>query len=168
MKRTSVFHVSETPNIAQFEPRIDDLGRPAVWAIDETHLPNYLLPRECPRVCVRRGACTDATLIERLLDETTHAIYVECAWRERIASTSLFVYEFNASPFACVDANAGYFQSSKMVRPIATQTLTDLEHTLRSRGAALHYVDSLRLIQNAVVNSTLEFSCIRMRNAVPA
>jgi hypothetical protein len=161
-----LFHASETANIECFEPRTDDLGRPAVWAIDETHLPNYLLPRECPRICVRRGACEDAALVERLLGETTHAIYVERAWREHIAATTLFVYEFDASPFVRVDANAGYFQSRNTVRPTATQTLTDLELAQRLRGVAIRYVDSLRLIQNAVVNSTLEFSCIRMRNAL--
>jgi hypothetical protein len=159
-----LFHASETAHIECFEPRTDDLGRPAVWAIDEAHLPNYLMPRECPRVCVRRSACEDTVLIERLLGNATHAIYVEHAWRQRIAATTLFVYEFEAAPFVCVDANAGYFQSPNIVRPIAMQTLIDLENEQRLRGVALRYVDSLRPVQEVVVESALEFSCIGMRN----
>ena len=48
-----LFHVSEDPTIARFEPRpvaSPDSGvtGDAVWAVAESHLPNYLLPRDCP------------------------------------------------------------------------------------------------------------------------
>ena len=48
-------HVSDVPNIDRFHPRIaptttaTELGK-VVWAVDEEHLHNYLLPRDCPRV----------------------------------------------------------------------------------------------------------------------
>ena len=51
-----LFHVSEEGNIGVFHPRLPlrkdlpaDVG--LVWAIDEKHLPNFLTPRNCPRVC---------------------------------------------------------------------------------------------------------------------
>lgn len=48
-----LFHVSEDSGIEVFEPRpaalFPNLG-PVVWAVAESHLVNYLLPRECPRV----------------------------------------------------------------------------------------------------------------------
>jgi hypothetical protein len=160
-----IFHVSETPNIACFEPRIADDGRAVVWAIDDLHLPNYLLPRECPRVCVRRGACDDAALVARVLGASEHAIYVEAAWRKQIAEATLFVYEFDASQFVCVDANAGYFQSMIELQPLAMTTLEDATHELSSRGVALHFVDNLWPIQQVIISSELQFSCIRMRNA---
>ena len=50
-----LFHVSEQANIGEFVPRCPARGDldPAValvWAIDEARLPNYLTPRDCPRV----------------------------------------------------------------------------------------------------------------------
>jgi hypothetical protein len=161
----SLYHVSETPNIARFDPRADTLGNRVVWAVDEAHLPNYLLPRDCPRVCVRRGACQDAALAARLLDRDRHTIYVEDAWRGRIFEARLYVYEFEASQFACVDANAGYFQSTGTVRPLMVTETVDVEKAILLRGASLRFVDSLWSIQAMVVDSQLEFSCIRMRNA---
>jgi hypothetical protein len=160
-----VFHVSETSNIARFEPRATDDGRFVVWAIDETHLPNYVLPRECPRICVRGGAGASAYDIDSLLDEHAHVIYVETAWRESILASCLFVYEFAAENFTCTDANAGYFQSLAPAVPIGMFTINAIEPELRKRGVALRYVESLWPIREAVVQTKLEFSCIRMRNA---
>lgn len=74
-----VFHVSETPAIARFEPRAREIGHPVVWAIDDLHLPNYWLPRDCPRVCVRSGSCDDQALLESMLGASAHAIYVEAS-----------------------------------------------------------------------------------------
>jgi len=54
-----LFHVSEENNIAEFIPRVPDrenfdksIG--LVWAIDEARLPNFLTPRNCPRVAYYR------------------------------------------------------------------------------------------------------------------
>jgi len=50
-----LYHVSEYSHIERFEPRpppCSGVGpvESVVWAIDEEHLHNYLLPRDCPRV----------------------------------------------------------------------------------------------------------------------
>ena len=50
-----LFHVSEEENIEVFEPRLpnrNDLDKNVglVWAIDEARLPNFLTPRDCPRI----------------------------------------------------------------------------------------------------------------------
>lgn len=50
-----LYHVSEEPAIDIFYPRIPtraDLDQSVglVWALDEAHLPNFLTPRNCPRV----------------------------------------------------------------------------------------------------------------------
>ena len=56
-----LFHFSDDPAIARFEPRPvarpslrpagqDWLNGPLVWAIDEPHHPMYLFPRDCPRI----------------------------------------------------------------------------------------------------------------------
>ena len=58
-----LFHVSEEPDIHFFEPRIpsrSDLDKNVglVWAIDEARLPNFLTPRDCPRVAYYIGENT--------------------------------------------------------------------------------------------------------------
>ena len=58
-----LFHVSEQANIGEFVPRCPARGDldPAValvWAIDEARLPNYLTPRDCPRVTYHVGEHT--------------------------------------------------------------------------------------------------------------
>ena len=56
-----LFHFSDDPAIARFEPRAvlvpsprapgrEWLNGPLVWAIDEPHQPMYLFPRDCPRI----------------------------------------------------------------------------------------------------------------------
>lgn len=50
-----LYHVSDDPNIARFDPRPTKprAGPPQgefVWALDDAHLHTYLLPRDCPRV----------------------------------------------------------------------------------------------------------------------
>ena len=45
-----LFHVSDVSGIQVFEPRMSRTGEALVWAIEESKLANYLLPRDCPRV----------------------------------------------------------------------------------------------------------------------
>ena len=50
-----LFHVSEERGIEEFEPRAPkEGGDPVVWAIHAVRLPNYLVPRDCPRVTYSR------------------------------------------------------------------------------------------------------------------
>lgn len=58
-----LFHVSEEPDITVFEPRLPkradlDPAVGLVWAIDEARLPNFLTPRDCPRVTYHIGSKT--------------------------------------------------------------------------------------------------------------
>ena len=63
MNSLRLFHVSEEPDIRVFEPRLPtrrdldpEIG--LVWAIDEARLPNFLTPRDCPRVTYHVGEQT--------------------------------------------------------------------------------------------------------------
>ncbi len=58
-----LFHVSEEESIQSFIPRLperDDLDKNVglVWALDEARLPNFLTPRDCPRVAYHVGKNT--------------------------------------------------------------------------------------------------------------
>ena len=49
-------HVSEEGPFSAMTPRASPGSDvPVVWAVDEEHLPHYLLPRDCPRVCWATG-----------------------------------------------------------------------------------------------------------------
>lgn len=84
----TLYHVSDKPGITLFEPRESRLGQQEslVWAIDLNHLPNYLLPRDCPRVTFAVGHYTSADDIERFIKPSgaSRVIAVESAWISRI------------------------------------------------------------------------------------
>lgn len=135
-----LFHVSETPGIAEFVPD------PLVWAIDEAHLVNYLVPRNCPRVTF-------------LTPRGERIVAVEEAWRERIRETTLFIYEMPAETFTSHDAGAGYYTSGETVVPKSCAS--------RRAHEDLLYLPELWTLRNSVTESALEFSVIRFRYASP-
>jgi hypothetical protein len=85
-----LWHVSERSDIKRFDPRPPpgsghtDL-RPVVWAIAASHISNYLLPQDCPRVCMRVAASTSLSDVAKFLDNDLRAtvIVIETAWSER-------------------------------------------------------------------------------------
>jgi len=166
--RAMLFHVSEEAGIERFEPRPSQYAaEPVVWAIDADHLRNYLLPRECPRVTFYAGRETTVADVERLLGSSPAVIAVESAWLERLRSCRLYCYHLPAETFECIDECAGYFVSRRPVVPAQIQVIEDLLATLLGRGAELRFVPDLWSLRDAVISSTLRFSMIRMRNALP-
>jgi hypothetical protein len=163
-----LFHVSEEPGIGSFEPRPSPYaGAPAVWAIDADRLRNYLLPRECPRVTYYAGPETTAADRERFLGASPAVIAVESAWLGRLRSCRLYLYHLPAQGFTCLDECAGYFVSPQPVVPAQVQVVDDLLAALLGRGVELRFVPNLWPLRDAVVSSTLRYSLIRMRNALP-
>jgi len=53
------------------------------------------------------------------------------------------------------------------VEPVRVEVFDDLVGELRKRGAELRLVPNLWPLRDAVVASSLQFSMIRMRNALP-
>lgn len=85
-----LFHVSEEENIQVFEPRLpsrDDLDKTIglVWAIDEARLPNFLTPRDCPRVAYHVGKDTTEVDKKRFFTSSTvtYAVVNESKWFEK-------------------------------------------------------------------------------------
>jgi hypothetical protein len=163
-----LFHVSEEPGIERFEPRPSPYaGGPVVWAIDADRLRNYLLPRDCPRVTYYTGPDTAAADVERFLGSSPAVIAVEAGWLERLRSCRLYCYHLPPETFARIDECAGYFVSRRPVVPTQVEVVDDLLAALLGRGVELRFVPSLWPLRDAVVSSTLRFSLIRMRNALP-
>jgi hypothetical protein len=163
-----LFHVSEESDIKRFEPRPSPYAdEPVVWAIDADRLRNYLLPRECPRVTYYAGRQTTAADVERFLGSSPAVIAVESTWLERLQSCRLYCYHLPPETFECFDECAGYFVSRRPVVPTQVQVVDDLLAALLGRGVELRFVPNLWPLRDAVVSSTLQFSLIRMRNALP-
>lgn len=162
----TLYHVSDSAGIARFEPRVIGDARPLVWAIDDDHLCNYLLPRECPRVCFRVGPLSTAEDVA-LLDGARIVIAIEAAWDQRVRTGSVAVYEMPVEEFVLTDATAGYWTSVKAVVPAGMRIVEDLPSELAARGVRLVVLPSLWELADRVKASTLDFSLIRMRNAAP-
>ena len=94
-----LFHVSEQPDITTFIPRTPlrndlDKSKRLVWAINEQCLPNFLTPRECPRVAYHASAETTENDIARFFSSSHHhCVTIEHAWHEKIRKTTLYLYE---------------------------------------------------------------------------
>ncbi len=140
-----------------------------MWAVDEEHLPNYLVPRDCPRVTFAVGPNTTANDRDWYQAQSTslRVIAVESKWRERIAAATLYLYKMPERLFSCSDANAGYFIARETVTPTDVTTVSDLIGALSQRDVELRVLPSLWPLYDQVAGSSLEFSIIRMRHAQP-
>ena len=169
-----LFHVSEEPYITEFRPRPPvrrDLN-PDVglgWALAESHLPNFLTPRNCPRVCFHAGPETSAEDRKRFFtsDTISYVVVIEQGWFSRMARTTLFLYEFDPAGFTIQDSAAGYYVAAETQHPTARHRVDDLFAELFSRGVELRITDNLWGIGDRVKESTLIWSLCRMGYASP-
>lgn len=169
-----LFHVSEEPDIKVFVPRCpirEDLDKSVglVWAIDEMRLPNFLTPRDCPRVAYHVGAQTTQSDKRRFFSSPsmTHAVIVESRWLNIIKNTVLYLYEFETKDFVLQDDVAGYYVAKTTQYPKRKIKISDLFSELADRKVEIRIVDNLWDIADEVKASTLNWSLCRMANASP-
>lgn len=161
-----LFHLSDDPAIARFEPRPSAYTEePVVWAISDQRIANYLLPRDCPRLCFRAGPESSQEDMERFLGDDTVVIAVEEAWAERLASGKLHRYAMPRDGFVLKDESAGYWVSYGAIEPLGVEVLDDLPGAIAAEGVTLKVMPSLWALHDAVKESSLVYSMIRMRNA---
>jgi hypothetical protein len=169
-----LYHISDKPGIKRFDPRPAPSESAKqkglmVWAIDYEHLHNYLLPRDCPRVTFYASEKSDPKDVERLMGGTSakHVVAVEARWLPEIQKQCLYQYEFNSEGFTLVDEVAGYWISSKPVIPVAETKIDNILAALTEHDVELRIMPSLWKLREAVINSTLGYSVIRMNKAQP-
>lgn len=169
-----LFHVSEQPDIIEFEPRIpvrNDLDKTIglVWTIDDFHLPNFLTPRNCPRVAYHVGPDTTEQDKAAFFSSPTasHGLLIEHKWYDIMKSTTLYIYEFDPADFTLQDAVAGYYVATKKQIPLATFELSDLFSELMKRNVEIRIVDNLWNFADRVKTSSLYWSLCRMAYAQP-
>jgi hypothetical protein len=166
----ALWHVSEDASIERFEPHVAATAQssePRVWAIDTRHLPMYWFPRDCPRGTFWATTETAPEDADRLLAGATRVHAVEAAWLERIRSARVVAYRLPEESFAPDPEVGGYWLSRESVEPVELVELGDLVSRHAEAGIELRLVENLWPLWDRVVASTLEFSGMRLRNALP-
>jgi hypothetical protein len=166
----ALWHVSENPAIEWFEPHVSATAaspEPRVWAVDTRHLPFYWFPRECPRGTFWATSATVPRDVE-LLAGSPRVHLVEAAWLEPLRTTRVVAYRLPEATFDPDPEVGGYWLSREPVRPEAMIELGDLVARHEAAEIELRVVPNLWPVWNRVAESSLEFSGIRLHNALPA
>jgi hypothetical protein len=158
----ALWHVSEDPTIARFEPRN---GR--VWAIDTRHLPLYWFPRDCPRATFWAIDETTDDDADRFLggDRTRRVHVIEPGWLDRMRTARLYVYRL---PDAVFEPEDRYWIAQTAVEPLECSESSDLIGLHAAAEIELRIAPRLLELWERVTASTLDFSGIRLRNATLA
>jgi hypothetical protein len=175
MNPEHLFHVSQEHDIGTFHPRpppSPEVGPDyvCVWAVGYVALSNYLAPRDCPRVIVRCGSQTSPADKARFFGESEASaiMTIEHKWLAAMNETKLTLYAFEAGPrWELFDVNAAYYLSRCSVTPVARHIVENPAAAMAANGTELRVIDNLWPLIDAVVASTMRFSIIRKRNALP-
>ncbi len=172
MPKPRLFHVSEEAAITRFEPRrppSDDAGvtGAVVWAVAESHLVNFLTPRDCPRITFRAGPHTTEADRTRYLAGANQVVAFEQDWVDRVRACTLHIYAMPVETFDEALPEAGYWISQDAVRPTGVKVRADLLSALAEAGAEVRILQDFWPLRDAVTGSSLQFSVIRTRNARP-
>lgn len=170
MPKPRLFHVSEDAGIARFDPRpppSPDAGvsGDAVWAVAESHLVNFLTPRDCPRITFRAGPQTLEADRARFLGGSDRVVAFEREWLDRVRACTLHIYEMPPAGFELALPDAGYWIARETVTPIGVEVRTDLLAALAEAKAEVRILQDFWPLRDAVIASSLQFSVIRSRNA---
>jgi Family of unknown function (DUF6886) len=166
----ALWHVSENPAIVLFEPHVSRTAaspEPRVWAVDTRHLPFYWFPRECPR-CTFWATAASAPADVALLEGSPRVHLVESGWVEPMRTTRVVAYRLPDETFERDPEVGGYWLSREPVVPVEFVEFDDLVELHARSGIDLRVVENLWPMWRRVVASSLEYSGIRLHNALPA
>ena len=94
-----------------------------------------------------------------------HAI--EWAWWDRFRTARVYLYLLPPATFTVHNAEAGYYVSRVPVAPLARVEIDDVVRKHQDAGIELRLMNELWPLWDRVTTSSLEFSGIRLRNAMP-
>jgi hypothetical protein len=160
--------LSEDPTIEVFHPHQSELhalDEPLVWAVDTHYQWLYWFPRDCPRACFEANGDTTDEDVERWLDgdRSRRVGVIESAWLDRFRSAHVYAYRLPPDTFEPWDK---FFVSRETVAPLELVELGDLLARHAERGNELRVAPALYPLWDKVIETTLDFSGIRLRNAV--
>ena len=164
----TLWHFSEDPTIEVFEPHhheLHALDEPLVWAVDTRYAWLYWFPRDCPRACWNANEQTADEDVEQWLDgdRTRRIAVIETGWLDSMRSVQLFAYRLPTAPFERWDK---FFISRETVVPVELVELGDLLARHADAGVELRISPRLNPLWDRVITTTLDYSGIRLRNAV--
>ncbi len=171
-----VLHFSEDPAITRFVPHLAATAQQPgeyVWAVGRARSPDYWFPRQCPRAMAWTGAHTSDADRDLIIGpgcgDRVHA--VEYGWLERMRAVELYAYRFDAAlfqPFSEDGDGKGHaVVATEPVVPLGpAERVGDLFELHEKAGIALRVLPNLWPFWDAVRASSLEWSGIRLRNAV--
>ena len=164
---SELWHVSENPAIEVFQPQRNELhalDEPLVWAVDTHYWWLYWFPRDCPRACFEANEDTTDEDVERWLDgdRMRRVAAIEAAWLERLRAARVYAYRLPPDTFEPWDK---FFVSHETVVPLELRELGDLLVRHAEAGNELRISPALYPLWDRVVETTLDFSGIRLRNA---
>jgi hypothetical protein len=169
-----VLHFSEDPTIRRFVPRVSltsQLAEPFVWAVDESRAPDFWFPRQCPRAMAWTTEGSTPVDRERILGpgcgERVHA--VEYRWLDAIRTVRLYAYRLPGDRFRPIgEPVPNAMVASDPVEPLGPpDRVGNLLELHEQAGIQLRVLPNLWPFWDAVIASTLGFSGIRLRNALP-
>ena len=170
-----VLHFSEDPGITRFVPHVPATAQQPeayVWAVDAARSPDYWFPRQCPRAMAWVVDSTTGADRERIIGpgggERVHA--VEYGWLDAMRTVRLYAYRLPAAAFRPFGPGADS-HAHVAVEPVAplgpAEPVGDLFALHAAAGIQLRVLPELRAFWAAVTVSSLAFSGIRLRNALP-
>ena len=167
-----LYHFSEDPDIAHFEPRLiparPEVTERLVWVVDAEHAFTYCFPRDCPRIVIWPLPTTTNADRERWFgaSDAQAIAHIEYAWLDRLRSTRLTRYALSCDTFEAMgpEAGPGNYISRVAVTPERAEVLDDLVEVLRTAGVELRVLDRLGPLRG-VWETTLHASGFRLRNA---
>ena len=165
---TELWHVSENPSIVVFHPQqneLHELDEPLVWAVDSRYQWLYWFPRDCPRACWEANEATTEADVERWLegDPERRVAVIEAGWLERMRSANVYAYRLPPDTFEPWDK---FFVSRATVVPLELVELGDLLARHAEAGNELRIAPTVYPLWDEVIETTLDFSGIRLRNAM--
>ena len=102
---------------------------------------------------------------ERLLLGSARVHAIEGGWLERLLGARVVAYRLPDESFRPHPEVGGYWISREPVEPLESVVLDALANRHATAGIELRVVPNLWPLWNRVIDSTLEFSGIRLRNA---
>lgn len=167
-----VLHFSEDPGITRFVPHIARTAResePYVWAVDYHRAPDYWFPRDCPRALAWTTPETTTVDSHRIIGAGcgTRVHAIEYRWLEAMRTTRLYAYRFAADDFAPIGTPEPHaVVAIEPVQPLGpAEPVGDLLAVHAAAGIQLRILDNLWPFWDEVIQTTVGFSGIRLRNA---
>jgi hypothetical protein len=162
--------VSEDPTIRVFVPHHNELhanDERLVYAVGPRFMWLYWFSRDCPRACWSANDETTDVDVERWLDgdRARRVAVIENGWLDRMRTVKLYAYRLPPETFEPWDK---FFVSRETVVPLELVEVGDLLARHADAGIELRIAPTLYPLWDSVSRTTLDYSGIRLRNAVRA